>query len=182
MILPVVIVTLQGTSPDIDRDVDAANTIWGNHCEVWIDVVSRIVANRPDLLILAQEDCFAVGHVVSNDEDELYSIGRGFGADVVGYYIERSSFGVNVLGCAAHPPDRRGFWVVHDTSFDFVWAHEATHVVGDNGHVADTDTDNLMLRFADEVTNLPPDLREEQCQRIIDDPALLSIESIVLNL
>ena len=180
MMLPVVIVTLQGTSPDIDRDVDAANTIWGNECEVWIDVVSRIVADRPDLLILSQEDCSGAGHVVSDEEDELYSIGRGLGADVVGYYIERSSFGDNVLGCAAHPPDRRGFWVVHDTSFDFVWAHEATHVVGNNGHIIDTD--NLMHPFANEVTNLPPNLREEQCQRIIDDPALLSIESIVLNL
>ncbi|MEE8155234.1 MAG: hypothetical protein V3T53_09815 [Phycisphaerales bacterium] len=182
MILPVVIVTLDGTSPDIDRDVSAANVIWGNDCEVWIDVLERVVANRPDLLILSQADCLATGHIVSDEEDELYSIGRGLGADVVAYYIESSSFGSNVLGCAAHPPDRRGFWTVDDSSFDFVWAHEATHVVGNNGHVANTDTDNLMLAFASGVTNLPPDLNDEQCLKIIDDKALLSIESIVLNL
>ena len=180
MILPVIIVTLDGTNPNVDRDVAATNVIWGNECEVWVDVLDRVIVNRPDLLFLSQEDCKAVNHVVSDEENELYSIGRGLGADVVGYYIERSSFGDGVLGCAAHPPDRRGFWVVHDTNLDFIWAHEATHVVGDNGHIADTN--NLMHPYAGQVVNLPPDLRQAQCERIIDDPALLSIESIVLNL
>jgi hypothetical protein len=44
------------------------------------------------------------------------------------------------------------------------------------------DTDNLMFPFADLVTNLPPDLNQDQCARILNDPALLSIPSIVLNL
>jgi hypothetical protein len=180
MILPVVVVTLVGTSPDVARDVQTANAVWGAECEVWIDVVGRVTASRPDLLVLSQEDCLATDHVVSDDEDQLYSIGRGLGADVVAYYIDRSSFGDNVLGCAAHPPERRGFWTVDTTSFDFVWAHEVTHVVGRNPHVVDTN--NLMYPFADEVTNLPPDLNGDQCQRIIDDRAMLSIESIVLNL
>lgn len=180
MILPVVIVSIEGTSPDIDRDIEAANVILAGECGIWVDVLDRLVVNRPDLFILSQEDCGATNHVVSDEEDELYSIGRSLGADVVGYYIGGSSFGDNVLGCAAHPPGRRGFWVAHDTTFDFVWAHEAGHVVGDNAHVIDTD--NLMHPYASEVENLPPDLRQTQCDRIIDDPALLSIESIVLNL
>ena len=180
MILPVVVVTLVGTNPDVARDVQTANTVWGGECDVWIDVVGRVTVNRPDLLVLSQEDCKATNHVVSDDEDQLYSIGRGLGADVVAYYIQRSSFGDNVLGCAAHPSDRRGFWMVDATAFNFVWAHEVTHVVGRNPHV--DDTNNLMHPFADEVTNPPPDINDDQCQRIIDDRALLSIESIVLNL
>lgn len=180
MILPVVIVVLDGTDPDIGRDIAATDVIWGGTCEVWVDVLDTLTVDRPDLLVFSQEDCSGINHVVSEEEDALFSFGRGLGADVVAYYIQRSSFGDNVLGCAAHPGDRRGFWVVHDTTFDFVWAHEATHVVGRNFHIIDTD--NLMHPFASEVTNLPPDLNEEQCRKIIDDPALLSIESIVLNL
>ncbi len=180
MILPVVVVTLVGTNPDVARDVQTANAVWGNECEVWIDVVGRVTANRPDLLVLSQEDCRLMNHVVSGDEDKLYSIGRGLGADVVAYYIQGSSFGDFVLGCAAHPPERRGFWMVDAASFDFVWAHEVTHVVGGNPHVLDTN--NLMYPIADDVTNLPPDLNEDQCRRIINDRALVSIESIVLSL
>ncbi|HEU4456566.1 MAG TPA: hypothetical protein VFR81_26095 [Longimicrobium sp.] len=180
MILPVVIVVLDGTSPDIDRDVGTANVVWGNDCGVFVEIAETLVVDRPDLLVLSQADCNFPPHAVSAEEDELFSLGRGLGADVVAYYIGGSSFGDNVLGCAAHPPDRRGFWVVHDTTFGLVWAHEVTHVVGENPHV--NNTSNLMHPFADEVTNLPPDLNEEQCRRIIDDPALLSIESIVLNL
>jgi hypothetical protein len=180
VILPVVVVSLEGTSPRIERDIQAANEIWGREIEVWIELAARLVIDAPDLRILSQEDCTGAGHVVSDEEDQLFSFGRGLGADVVSYYIEGSSFGDNVLGCAAHPPDRRGFWLVHDSSFDFVWAHEVTHVVGLNPHVQDTD--NLMFRSASGITNPPPDLDDDQRRRILDDPALFSVESIALNL
>ncbi|GJL57046.1 MAG: hypothetical protein NPIRA02_41780 [Nitrospirales bacterium] len=180
MILPVAIVTLAGTGPDLRRDLDAANLIWGNDCEVWIEIVDTIVVNRPELLVLSQEDCRGVGHVVSDEEDELFAIGRDLGSDVVGYYIQSSSSSDSLLGCAAHPPGRRGFWVRHDTTLDFVWAHELGHVVGDNPHIPDSD--NLMHSGSLPSTNLPLDLNEEQCRRIVNDPALLSVESIALNL
>jgi hypothetical protein len=180
VILPIVVVKLDGTNPDVATDVEMANVVWNADCGVFVDVVETMVVSAPDLLVLTQEDCSGAGHVVSDEEDELYSIGRGFGTDLVAYYIQASAFGSGVLGCAAHPPDRRGFWLV-SSSFTFVFAHEAVHVVGHNPHNI-VDTDNLMWPFADEVTNLPPDLNEEQCQRILNDPALLSIESIVLNL
>lgn len=178
VILPVVVVTIEGASPDIQRDIDVANAIWSTECGVFVDLVASIVVDRPDLLVLSQEDCSGINHVVSEEEDELYSLGRGLGTDVVAYYISGDTAGF--LGCAAHPPGRRGFWVAAGTDFDFVWAHEATHVVGRNFHV--DDTDNLMYPFANVVTNLPPDLNESQCRKILDDPALLSIPSIVLNL
>jgi hypothetical protein len=181
MIVPVVVVALQGTSPDIERDLAMANTIWGSEVGVWFEIDHVLEPDRPDLLFLSQEDCKRFGHVVSAEEDELFDIGRGLDAELVGYYIDASSFGDNVLGCAAHPPGRRGFWVIHDTTFDFVWAHEATHVIGQNPHVTD-DTDNLMYPFVDVVTNLPADLNDDQRATILNDPALLSIESIVLNL
>lgn len=179
MILPVVIVTIDGADPDINGDLNAANEIWSRECGVWIDVLTAITVDRPELLVLSQEDCLLVNHVVSDEEDALYSLGRGLGADVVCYYIGGTVAGV--LGCAAHPPGRRGFWVAGGTGFDFVWAHEATHVVGSNRHVTD-DTDNLMFPFANQITNLPADLNQQQCRNILADQALLSIPSVVLNL
>lgn len=180
MLLPIVIVEIEGSNPDVDRDIDAVNVVWGSECEVFVDVLEHLTVDRPDLLTVTQQDCSAVGHVVSDEEDELYSLGRGRGADVVGYYIRRSAASSGILGCAAHPPGRRGFWVKGGTSDQFVLAHEAVHVVGDNPHVFGN-TDNLMTRFSP-GTNPPPDLNAGQCQRIVEDPALLSIESIALNL
>lgn len=180
MFLPIVIVEIVGSNPDVSGDVDAANVVWGDECEVFVDVLERLTVDRPNLLTLTQDDCNAIGHVVSDEEDELYSLGRDLGADVVGYYIRRSATSSGILGCAAHPPGRRGFWVKGATPDQFVLAHEAAHVVGNNSHVSGI-TDNLMTPFSP-GTNPPPDLNANQCQRIVDDPALLSVESIVLNL
>ena len=180
MLLPIVIVEIDGSNPSVDRDIDGANVVWGGECEVFVDILEHLTIDRPNLLTLTQDDCNASGHVVSDEEDELYSLGRGRGADVVGYYIGRSATSSGILGCAAHPPGRRGFWVKGSTSDKFVLAHEATHVVGNNPHVSGN-TDNLMTPFSP-GTNPPPDLSANQCQRIVDDPAMLSIESIVLNL
>lgn len=177
MLIPVVVVTLQGANSDVVRDISAANQIWGTDCGVWFQLDAELTVDREELRVLDQADCRAVGHVVSEEEDQLYDIGRGLGADLVAYYISGATSGA--LGCAAHPQDRRGFWLVA-SGFDFVFAHEAGHVVGDNRHVSDTD--NLMFPYADSITNLPPDLDASQCDRILRDPALLSVESVILNL
>jgi hypothetical protein len=181
VIVPVVVVTLSGTNPDVQRDLDAANEIYGREAGVFFEIAARLEVDAPDLNTLSQEDCNGVGHVVSDEEDRLFSLGRNLGADLVAYYIGASSFGASILGCAAHPVGRRGFWVVANSSFDFVFAHEATHVIGDNNHELD-DTTNLMFPAANRITDLPPDLNLAQVRRILDDPALLSVESIVLNL
>ena len=178
MILPLVLVTLDGANPDIERDLDVASTVWEGECEVFVDVIDRLVVDRDNLLLLDQDDCLGVGHSVSDEEDELFDLGRGLGTDVVGYYIIGDTGGA-LRGCAAHPPGRRGFWV-GDSATDFTFAHEMTHVVGNNIHVGDSD--NLMFAPTTGITNPPPDLSEEQCVRILEDPALLSIPSIVLNL
>ena len=180
MILPVVIVTIDGSGPSVARDIDGANEVLGLECGVWVDVVASETIDRPDLLTLSQDDCTGVGHSVSAEEDALFSFGRGRGADVVGYYIGRSAASTSILGCAAHPTDRRGFWVKASTTDPYVLAHEAVHVVGRNFHVFGN-TDNLMTPFSP-GTNPPPDLDQSQCERILDDPALLSLDSIVLNL
>lgn len=177
MILQVVTVSIEGAQPDTQRDVESANTVWSGECELWVEVVSNVVVDRPDLLVLSQTDCLVSGHVVSEEEDELFNLGRGLGTDVVGYYLRGDTGGFR--GCAAHPADRRGFWV-GDNATQWTWIHEMTHVVGRNLHV--THTDNLMFRATDSITNPPPDLNGEQCARIVNDPALLCIPSIVLNL
>lgn len=177
MILPVAIVTIQGAQPNLQRDVNNADGIWSAECEVFVDVVFTAVIDRPDLLVLTQTDCLAAGHVVSGEEDQLFDLGRGVGADVVGYYIQSDVAGFR--GCAAHPAGRRGFWVA-DIATQWTLAHEMTHVVGDNRHVADSN--NLMFTPTSGITNPPPDLTSDQRARILNDPALLCIPSVVLNL
>ncbi len=177
MIVPIVLVTIQGAQPNIQRDVDNTNTIWSGECELWVDVVSSIVVDRPDLLVLSQTDCLLSGHVVSAEEDPLFDLGRGMGTDIVGYYIRGDTAGF--AGCAAHPPGRRGFWV-GDNASPWTFAHELTHVVGRNVHTSDSN--NLMFTPTSGITNPPPDLTEEQGARIRSDPAQLCISSIVLNL
>ena len=108
MILQVVTVIIEGALPDLQRDIDRANEVWSVECEVWVEVVSSIVADRPDLLVLSQSDCLVSGHVVSDEEDELFNLGRGLGTDIVAYYVRGDTAGFR--GCAAHPGDRRGFW------------------------------------------------------------------------
>lgn len=164
----VAIVTIQDSNPDQPRDHDAGNLVYLSECDVWIDVVARITVDRPDLLILNQTDCAANGHVVSDEEDDLFDLGRDLGADIVAYYIQGDTAGFR--GCAAHPPDRRGFWV-GDTATQWTFVHELTHVVGDNRH--ETNMDNLMFSNTGSITNPPPDLSEDQCDRIADDDAMV---------
>ena len=130
--------------------------------------MARITVDRPDLLVLDQTDCLASGHVVSDDEDELFDLGRDLGADIVAYYLQGDTAGFR--GRAAHPPGRRGFWV-GDTGTQWTFVHELTHVVGDNPH--DSSMNNLMFRNTGSITNPPPDLTEDQCNRIADDPEMV---------
>ena len=177
MILPLALVTIRGAQTDPVRDIDNANEIWSRECGVFVQVDATVEVDRPDLLVLSQTDCLLVGHVVSTEEDALFDIGRNLGVDVVGYYIQSDVAGFR--GCAAHPPGQRGFWVA-DSATPWTLAHEATHVVGGNRHV--TDSNNLMFTPTSGITNLPPDLAADQCTRVLADPALLCIPSIVLNL
>lgn len=163
----VAVVTIQGANADLDRDLQSGNLVYLTECAVWIDVVATVTLDRPDLLVLDQTDCLADGHVVSDEEDELFDLGRDLGADIVGYYIQGDTAGFR--GCAAHPPGRRGFWV-GDSATQWTFVHELTHVVGDNRHV--TGTDNLMFRNTGGITNAPPDLTADQCDRIRDDPVM----------
>ncbi|MDP8931753.1 MAG: hypothetical protein M3O70_25095 [Actinomycetota bacterium] len=161
-------VTIQGANPNPQRDQDRANQVWTAECDTRIELVASITVDRPDLLILDQSDCLAEGHEVSEEEDELFDLGRDLGADIVCYYIQGDVAGFR--GCAAHPRGRRGFWVA-DSATQWTFVHELTHVIGDNPHVGDSD--NLMFRRGTaRITNLPPDLSEEQCERIADDRAV----------
>jgi hypothetical protein len=59
---------------------------------------------------------------------------------------------------------------VGDSATQWTFVHELTHVVGGNRHV--TDTDSLMFRNTGMITNPPPDLTGEQCDRIVGDDAM----------
>jgi hypothetical protein len=165
----VALVTINGATTNPQRDLDNGNLVYQQECDAWVYCVGSITVDRPHLQMLDQTDCLATGHVVSEEEDELFDLGRDLGADIVGYYIRAATSGAR--GCAAHPPGRRGFWV-GDTATQWTLIHETTHVVGDNPH--ETDTDNLMLNNTGNITNPPPDLTSSQCERINNDPAIES--------
>ena len=165
----VALVTIEGANPTLQRDLDTANEIYQRDCDAWVYPVDSVTVDNPGLLILSQDDCRSSGHSVSSEEDELFDIGRNLGADVVGYYINSSSGGF--AGCAAHPPGRRGFWSGASAS-PRTWAHELTHVVGDNSHVSSSD--NLMSTPTANITNLPADLSNSQCDDILADPDMES--------
>jgi hypothetical protein len=102
---------------------------------------------------------------VSDEEDDLFDLGRDMGADVVCYYITGDVAGF--AGCAAHPNGRRGFWVGNGAS-PWTFTHELGHVVGDLRHV--TNRNNLMFTPTANITNPPPDLTNSQVDDVLDDP------------
>lgn len=160
----VALVTVSSASPALQRDLDNGNTVYFNECGAWIYPTASISVSADHLLTLDQDDCAGSGHSVSDEEDELFDLGRDLGANIVCYYINGDGGGLR--GCAAHPSDRRGFWVGSSASA-WTWVHELTHIVGDNSHVSDTD--NLMINNTGTITNAPPDLTSSQCDRINDD-------------
>jgi hypothetical protein len=161
--------------PTLQRDIDNANIVYQDECAAWIyPVGARVIAS--DILggngMLNQTDCGRTGHTVSEEEDDLFSLGRDMGADIVAYFINGDVAGF--AGCAAHPVGRRGFWVGAAESA-WTFAHELTHVVGGNPHpqddpeVADDDDENLMWTPTKDIRSLPPDLRAVQCTRVLAD-------------
>ena len=97
----VALVTIQGASPTLQRDLDTANEIYQRECDAWIYPVDQITVNRPALLALNQDDCASNGHSVSDEEDELFDIGRGLGADIVGYYINSRQWRLCRMCCSS---------------------------------------------------------------------------------
>ena len=90
----IAIVTIQDSNPDQPRDHDAGNLVYLSECGVWIDVVARITVDRPDLLILNQTDCAANGHVVSDEEDDLYeAIKAGATRDTLAMQVKTDDLG-----------------------------------------------------------------------------------------
>lgn len=176
MFIPILIVVVQGTSPQIARDVDSANEILSRECDLWVSVERVIVASTPHLYRFISDDNRSDNHRVSAFESELFSIGRSFGTDIVAYYVGESDPGL--WGSAAHPPGQRGFWVIARLPFDFIWAHEFVHVVGENGHVPDPT--NLLFPFP-QITHTPPTLTEAQRDRILEDRAVLSVPDSVFS-
>ena len=165
--LRLALVTIQGASPALQRDLDNANLVYQDECGAWVYPVGSITVDHPALLALDQDDCSDSGHSVSAEEDDLFDLGRDMGADLVAYYVDGSSGGL--AGCPAHPPGRRGFWV-GSSAGPWTFAHMLTHVVGDNAHVLDSD--NLMFVPTGSITNPPPDLTDAQCDRILADPTM----------
>jgi hypothetical protein len=172
----------QGAYVNLQRDLDSANEVWQQECGAWIYCVDSIVAVTGAFGangILDQNACpLGIQDDPTAEEDALFDLGRGHGADVVCYFIAGSS-NPALAGCAAYPEGRRGFWVMFGSS-QWMFAHELTHVIGLNPHpnrdpeVPDDDQDNLMWPTPGAITNPPPDLRDVQCGRINDDDGLES--------
>lgn len=153
---------------NLQRDLDSANTVYQNECGVWVyPVGSRVVSTDflGETVQLDQDDCFGSGHSVSDEEDALFDLGRDMGAEIVGYYINSDIGGFR--GCAAHPKNRLGFWV-GSSATQWTFIHELTHIIGNNQH-RQNDMNNLMFTNTGAIQNPPPDLTDNQCERIQDD-------------
>lgn len=162
------------------RDLDVANEIWQRDVGVWIHCVAHEVVYT-NLLgengVLDQPYCpLGIQYNPTDEEDQLFDLGRKHETDLVGYYIAGST-NPGLVGCSAYPKDRRGFWVRFN-AHPFVFAHEITHVVGLNPHpqydpqVDNNDRDNIMWPTPRFITNPPPDIRAAQRDRIQNDPAI----------
>ncbi|MFQ5525444.1 MAG: hypothetical protein ACE5GX_04215 [Thermoanaerobaculia bacterium] len=164
----IALVTIQGASPQLQRDLDNTNTVLQGECGAWLYPVDSITVKRPNLQVLNQNTCpLGVQADPTDEEDELFDLGRGFGTDLVGYYIQSGPG----AGCSAYPAGRRGFWV-DDGGSPWTFCHELVHVVGLNAHV--TNSDNLMSTPTASITNPPPDMTNGQCFRFISDPTVES--------
>jgi|SRR6266508_912989 hypothetical protein len=169
-----------GPYANLQRDLDSANQVWQAECGTWIYCVDSSVAVTGIFGsngILNQNSCpLGEQDDPTSEEDALFDLGRGRGADVVGYFIAGST-NPALGGCSAYPEGRRGFWVQFNAS-RWMFAHELTHVIGLNPHpnqdsqVPDNDQDNLMWPTPGAITNPPPDLRGAQCSRISNDDGL----------
>jgi hypothetical protein len=156
-------------TPQPQRDLDNANTIYLREVGAWVYCVGSITVNSLQLTFLDQDDCAGSNHSVSADEDALFDLGRNLGADIVCYYIWSST--VVAGGCAAHPPGRRGFWLGSGPNNSpaspiVAFAHELTHIVGDNDHVS-TPASNLMTTKAGKP--LSSTLTATQASRVAAD-------------
>jgi hypothetical protein len=165
-----------GAYGNLQRDLDAANTVFQTRCGGWVygaassvEVTSLLGTNG----ILDQDDCKGDGflgiggHSVSDEEDDLFDLGRDLGAAIVCYYIAGSTDG-SLGGCAAHPDGRPGFWVAVGSS-RWMFAHELGHILG-LGHR--DDRDNLMWPKPGAITSNPPELSTLQCLWTRDFPII----------
>jgi hypothetical protein len=158
-------------TPQPQRDLDNANTIYQRECGAWVYCEGNITVDRIELTFLEQDDCLLSGHSVTDDEAELFGLGRDLGANIVCYYIWSSTQAAG--GCSAHPPGRRGFWLGSGpnnfpASPQVAFAHELTHNVGNNPHVTKP-TNDLMTTAAGKQVKTSV-LTDAQVKRILADP------------
>ena len=167
--IPIALVTIEGAAPTLQRDLDNTNIVLLGETDVWLYPVASITVDRPNLLILNQDSCpLGEQSDPTDEEDELFDLGRNLGADLVAYYIQD---GPNAVGCSAFPAGRRGFWVDNGAS-QWTFAHELVHVLGLNPHVGNSD--NLMSTPTSSITNPPPDLTNAQANNVESDPSVES--------
>jgi hypothetical protein len=167
--IPIALVTIEGAAPTLQRDLDNTNIVLLGETDVWLYPVASIIVDRPNLLILNQDSCpLGEQSDPTDEEDELFDLGRNLGADLVAYYIQD---GPNAVGCSAYPAGRRGFWVDNGAS-QWTFAHELVHILGLNPHVGNSD--NLMSTPTSSITNPPPDLTNAQANNVETDPSVES--------
>jgi hypothetical protein len=158
-IVPVFCKTIQGSTPNIARDMNTANQIFNPH-DIDFFQLGQDTNNVPALLDLDQPTCFS-GQTPTAEENNLYNLERDHApADIIAYYVRSTNIGVR--GCAAHPSGQPGS-VVTDVATQYTMAHEIGHVLG-LGHV--TDRSNLMHPNTGQINVHPPNLTNTQLNTI----------------
>jgi hypothetical protein len=159
-------------TPRPQRDLDNANTIYQRELGAWVYCAGNITVDRIELTFLDQNDCVSSTQDITSDEAALFALGRNLGASIVCYYIWSCT--VSAGGCAAYPDGLRGFWIGSGPNNSpasplVAFAHELTHVVGDNNHVT-TPANNLMTQAAGKPVSST--LTNSQATRMLNDPAM----------
>ena len=153
----VAFVTIKGVGQYefLQIDLDAATRCYEHSCTLWVYGQASITVDRPDLYELTEDEL-----------SELYSVGRDLGADIVCYYIQTPSGPFQ--GYAEEVDGKLGIQLKHG-GHEYVFAHELAHLLTRAGHRERPG--NLMRDSADYTGDILT-LTEEQCQKMLDHPAV----------
>jgi hypothetical protein len=143
---------------------DASNFFLGQ-CGVWLFVTSveAIHTDRfgPQVTINTKSG------ELSQDEKDLFALGRNAGADIIGFYVGDAKVG----GRGSH--SARAFWIKRTQDFRaFALAHELGHAAGDLKDVTGGPTSNLMCAGANCVWEHGPTFTDEQRKKFSTDPII----------
>ena len=155
----------------LQEDLDTANAIYQQWCEVWIYFTSLSVIHTDQFGPSVTVD--SDSSQPTDDELALHELGGGIQAPVIGYYVGRLT-----SASGRGSSDLRAFWLGRTPPpfgqpRKYIFTHELGHVVGSLGHLCeeqghDDDRSNIMCTRPS--WGQGPTFDQDQCESILNDP------------